>query len=192
VIRKKEKYMPSEKEKMLRGDLYDALDPQLVMERRRARDITREFNTSRDDDTEKRSQLLATLFGKSGKNVWIEPPFYCDYGSNIYLGDNVYFNFNCVVLDVTRVEIGDHVLFGPNVQIYTATHPLDFQVRRQGLENALPVRIGSDAWVGGAAILYPGVTIGERTVLAAGSVVTSDIPSAVLAAGNPCRVIREL
>ena len=127
-----------------------------------------------------------------GKEVWIEPPFYCDYGSNITLGDNVFFNFNCVVLDVTPVVIGSRVLFGPAVQIYAATHPLSAAERRSGLEAGKPVEIGDDVWVGGGAIICPGVQIGPESVIGAGSVVTRNIPARVLAAGNPCRVIREL
>jgi len=122
----------------------------------------------------------------------MQRPFFCDYGTNIELGRKVFFNFNCVVLDVTPVRIGDHTLFGPEVLIYTATHPLDAEVRRAGLEFAKPVEIGADVWVGGGAIICPGVRIGARAVIGAGSVVTRDIPDDVFAAGNPCRVIRPL
>nr|WP_304944991.1 sugar O-acetyltransferase [Verrucomicrobium sp. BvORR034] len=125
-------------------------------------------------------------------DAWIQPPFYCDYGYNIVLGSKVFFNFNCVVLDVMPVTIGSNVLFGPAVQIYTATHPLSAMERRTWREAAKPVTIGSDVWVGGGAIICPGVTIGDRTVIGAGSVVTRSIPSDVVAAGNPCRVIRRL
>jgi maltose O-acetyltransferase len=123
--------------------------------------------------------------------VWMQPPFYCDYGSNIFLGTRVFFNFNCVVLDVCAVRIGDYTLFGPSVQIYTAMHPLDAELRRRH-EFAKPVTIGDDVWVGGAAVICPGVTIGSKAVIGAGSVVTRDIPENVFAAGNPCRVIRTL
>ena len=150
------------------------------------------MNDSRDDEDDLRRRVLADLIGNAGKDLWIEPPFYCDYGSNITVGDAVYFNFNCVVLDVATVTIGDRVLFGPNVQIYTATHPMDWQIRAQGLEYAKPIAIGSHVWVGGAAILCPGVTIGDRSVIGAGAVVTKDVPPDVFAAGNPCRVIRSL
>ena len=126
-----------------------------------------------------------------GDDVWIQPPFFCDYGSNIYLGRKCYFNFNCVLLDVCNIRIGDYSIFGPNVQIYTATHPFEAELRRTQ-EFGKPVTIGSDVWVGGGAIICPGVTIGSRTIIGAGSVVTRDIPDAVFAAGNPCRVIREL
>lgn len=182
----------TEREKMLSGQLYNALDPELTAARRRARDLVYDFNRTREADAELRLQILKQLLGKMGQNVWIEPPFYCDYGANISLGDNVFFNFNCVVLDVTPVEIGDRVLFGPNVQIYTATHPLDAETRRTGLEAGRPIRIGSDVWIGGSVVLCPGVTVGDRTVIGAGSVVTRDLPDGVFAAGNPCRVIRHL
>jgi len=184
--------MNIEKQNMLAGRLYNPLDPQLVSERRRARDLLFELNHSHDFEQEKRAAILRDLFGQSGDAIWIEPPFYCDYGSNIALGDRVFFNFNCVVLDPATVTIGSDVLFGPAVQIYTATHPLDHRERRSGKELARPVTIGSDVWVGGGAIVCPGATIGSRTVIGAGSVVTKDIPENVFAAGNPCRVIRGL
>lgn len=183
--------MRSEKEKMLAGELYDPLDPQLCEERVTARHLCLAINASREDEPAERRRLLTQLFGEAS-DVWLQPPFFCDYGTNIRLGKKVFFNFNCVVLDVMEVTIGDYTLFGPAVQIYTATHPLDAQVRRQGLEAAKPVTIGSDVWVGGGAIICPGVTIGDRSIIGAGSVVTRDIPSDVFAAGNPCRVIRPL
>jgi len=182
--------MATEREKMLRGDLYNAADPELTAARRRARDLMRALNTGHDEA--ERLQIIAELLGEQGENVWIEPPFFCDYGQNIRVGDSVFFNFNCVVLDVAPVEIGSHVLFGPNVQIYTATHPIDAETRRTGLELGKPIRIGSDVWVGGSVIINPGITIGSRTVIGAGSVVTRDLPDDVFAAGNPCRVIRSL
>ncbi|HEU0298408.1 MAG TPA: sugar O-acetyltransferase [Longimicrobium sp.] len=182
----------TEKEKMLAGELYDAADPQLVAERRRARDLLCALNASRDGEREARAALLRELLGAAGEGVWIEPPFFCDYGTNIRLGDRVFFNFNCVVLDVAQVTIGSDVMFGPAVQIYTATHPLDHRERRGGLEAAKPITIGDDVWVGGGAIILPGVTIGGRSVIGAGSVVTKDVPPDVFAAGNPCRVIRAL
>lgn len=184
--------MVTEKEKMLRGELYNAADPQLVMERRRARNLLKAFNDTLDEEQDRRQQLLGELLGALGRNVVIEPPFYCDYGTNITLGDGVFFNFNCVVLDVTPVEIGSNVLFGPSVQIYTATHPVDYRERQTGLEFGKPIHIGSDVWVGGGAIIGPNVTIGDRAVIGAGSVVVKDIPPDVFAAGNPCRVIRAL
>lgn len=181
--------MKTEKEKMLAGELYSAPDPQLSEERQFCRERLQEFNGSPEGDEEERSRILARLFGKE-TDVAIQPPFYCDYGTNISLGEKVFFNFNCVVLDVMPVIIGDNVLFGPSVQIYTATHPLDAVERRSGLESAKAITIGSDVWIGGGAIICPGVTIGDRSVIGAGSVVTRDIPADVIAAGNPCRVMR--
>lgn len=182
--------MATEREKMLRGDLYNAMDPELVEARRQTRELLRAFNS--ESDEARRSEILAQIIGRVGEKVIIEPPFYCDYGSNITLGDNVFLNYNCVVLDVTPVTIGNDVLIGPAVQIYTAMHPLDVQTRRTGLEMGAPIRIGDEAWIGGAAIILPGVTIGARAVIGAGSVVTRDVPEGVFAAGNPCRVIRAL
>lgn len=184
--------MKTEKEKMLACELYDPLDKQLSDERRKARLLTEQLNQSGDDEEELRKKILAELIPDAGEGLWLQPPFYCDYGSNMKLGKKVFFNFNCVVLDVAQVAIGDYVLFAPNVQVYTATHPMDWKVRAGGLEFAKPITIGSHVWVGGGAIICPGVTIGERTVIGAGSVVTKDIPSDVFAAGNPCRVIRKL
>src|SRR3954453_10950510 len=181
--------MKTEKAKMLAGELYDPLDPQLSQERQRARDLCKLLNDSREDQQEERRRILSELFGKA-TDAWVQPPFFCDYGTNISLGTKVFFNFNCVVLDVMQVTIGNNVLFAPSVQIYTATHPINAAERRKWLESAKPISIGSDVWVGGGAIICPGVTIGDRTVIGAGSVVTRDIPPDVIAAGNPARVIR--
>jgi len=183
--------MRSEKEKMLAGELYDPFDAELVAARERARDLCQELNASRERDQELRRRILTELFGTGGDTVWMQPPFYCDYGSNIHLGERVFFNFNCVILDVCEVRIGDFTLFGPAVQVYTATHPLNAELRRTQ-ESGKPIEIGSDVWIGGGAILCPGVKIGSKSVIGAGSVVTRDIPAGVLAAGNPCRVIREI
>lgn len=177
---------------MLAGELYNALDPELSAERRWARNLLKELNDSWDEEQERRAAIISQLFGSIGEGTWIEPPFHCDYGANITLGDHVYFNFNCVILDPAPVVIGNGVLFGPNVQIYTATHPIDYLERRSGLEFAKSVEIGSDVWIGGSAVISPGVTIGSQSVIGAGSVVTKDIPESTFAAGNPCRVIREL
>jgi maltose O-acetyltransferase len=183
--------MPTEREKMLAGELYDPLDPELVRARDRARDLCQDLNATREADQEIRRRILSGLFGRGGDSVWMQPPFYCDYGSNILLGERVFFNFNCVVLDVCQVTIGDYTLFGPAVQIYTATHPMNAALRRKH-ESARPIEIGSDVWVGGGAIINPGVRIGSRSVIGSGSVVTRDVPESVFAAGNPCRVIREI
>ncbi len=181
--------MRSELEKMLAGELYDAFDPALVQGRQRARNLCADLNTSRDEATQR--AILQQLIGTGGDSIWMTPPFHCDYGSNIHLGERVYFNFNCVILDVCRVTVGDFTLFGPAVQIYTAMHPLNAELRRRE-EFGKPVEIGSDVWVGGGAIICPGVRIGSKTVIGAGSVVTRDLPERVFAAGNPCRVIREI
>lgn len=184
--------MNSEKAKMLRGELYDPLDAQLCRERRRARLLIRQLNDCPDDQTEARAGLIRQLIPASGEGAWIEPPFFCDYGSNISLGDAVFFNFNCVILDVAAVRIGSRVLFGPGVQVYAASHPLRAEERRSGLEFGRPIEIGDDVWIGGGAIICPGVRIGARAVIGAGSVVTRDVPEGVLAAGNPCRIIRAI
>ena len=184
--------MKSEKQKMLDGELYNALDKELSDDRLKTRLLIKQLNDSAEDQSEIRNNVLRLLIPKAGPGLWLQPPFYCDYGYNIVTGENVFFNFNCVVLDVTYVTIGSRTLFGPNVQIYTATHPMDPKQRASGLEFAKPIRIGDDVWVGGSAVICPGVTIGSRTVIGAGSVVTKDIPGDVFAAGNPCRVIRKL
>lgn len=183
--------MATEKEKMLSGALYNAADAELVAARRRARRLLQMLNASDPDSPAARSRLLADLFGAPTDAV-IEPPFFCDYGFNLALGRNVFMNFNCVVLDVCPVHIGDNVLLGPAVQIYTATHPLDAATRRLGLESGKPVAIGPDVWIGGGAIICPGVTIGARAVIGAGSVVTRDVPEGAFAVGNPARVQRHL
>ena len=183
--------MTTERAKMLAGELYDPLDAELVLDRARARDLCWDLNATRESDSELRRRLLRELFGSGGDSAWIQPPFFCDYGSNIHLGERVYFNFNCVVLDVCEVRIGDFTLIGPAVQIYTATHPLETDLRRKQ-EFAKPITIGKDVWIGGGAILCPGVTIGDRTVVGAGSVVTKSLPEGVVAAGNPCRVLRSM
>ncbi|MEH6387858.1 sugar O-acetyltransferase [Pseudomonas profundi] len=181
-----------ERDKMLRGELYDPLSPELVAARNRARLLTRAFNHTSDSEQAERDRLLRELVPDCGSDVTIEPPFLCDYGDNITLGDRVFFNFNCVILDVARVVIGSNVLFGPGVQVYAATHPMSAAQRRTGLESGKPVTIGDDVWVGGGAVVCPGVTVGAGTVIGAGSVVTRDIPAEVFAAGNPCRVIKAI
>lgn len=177
---------------MLSGELYNALDEELADERMHTRILLKELNDSREDEVKKRTDILKELIPNSGDGLWIQPPFYCDYGTNLYLGDKVFFNFNCVILDVMTVKIGNRSLVGPNVQIYAATHPLNHKERASGLEYAKPVTIGEDVWLGGSVVICPGITIGDRSVIGAGSVVTKDIPSDVFAAGNPCKVIRKL
>lgn len=183
--------MPTEREKMLAGELYDPHDAELVALRTRARDLVWQLNATREGDAVVRRHLLETLFGTCGTGVWLQPPFFCDYGVNIHLGEKVYFNFNCVVLDVCEVRVGDRTLFAPNVQIYAATHPLDAELRKTR-ELGKPITIGSDVWVGGSAVILPGVTIGDRAVIGAGSVVTKDVPAGALVVGNPARIVRQL
>ncbi len=183
--------MSTEKEKMLNGQLYDARDEELTLERKKARQLLHRLNVIDYGNEDKYSEITRELFPNSKSDIWIEPPFFCDYGYNIIAGENVFFNFNCVVLDVMPVKIGRNVLFGPNVQIYTATHPINYRERRKWLESAKAITIGDDCWIGGGAIICPGVTIGNRTIIGAGSVVTKDIGDDVIAVGNPCKVIKE-
>lgn len=183
--------MRTEREKMVAGELYDALDAELMASRDRARDLCQTLNATREAEQDARRDLLKKLFGKGGETVWMQPPFFCDYGWNIELGERVFFNFNCIILDVCPVSIGDFTLFGPGVQILTPMHPLDAELRRKQ-EYGKPIQIGSDVWVGGGALILPGVRIGSKSVIGAGSVVTRDVPDEVFAAGNPCRVIRPI
>jgi maltose O-acetyltransferase len=184
--------MGSEKEKMLNGELYDASDPQLVSERNRARDLTKQYNRTTADNQRERQELLDELLGSVGRECKIEPPFRCDYGYNIYIGENFYANFDCVILDVCRVDIGRNCQIGPGVHIYTATHPLDAAERTKGPEYGKPVTIGDNVWIGGSAVLNPGVTIGDNSVIASGAVVTEDVPNEVVVQGNPAKVVKEL
>ncbi len=183
--------MKTERDKMIAGEPYRPADAELTTARHRARDLCRAFNATTDHEADRRRALLTDLFAAGGDTAEIEPPFYCDYGSNIELGAHVLFNFNCVVLDVCRVRIGAHTLIAPSVQIFTAAHPMDALERRKH-EFGKPVDIGEDVWIGGGSIILPGVTIGSRTVIGAGSVVNRNIPEGVLAVGNPCRVVREI
>jgi len=176
---------------MLAGELYDPMDAELVDARARARNLCLELNASREEQQGERRRILTELFGSGGETVWMQPPFFCDYGSNIELGERVFFNFNCVVLDVCPVKIGSFTLFGPAVQILTPMHPWKAEQRRKE-EFGKPIDIGSDVWVGGGAIILPGVRIGSRAVIGAGSVVTRDVPDGVFASGNPCRAVREI
>jgi maltose O-acetyltransferase len=182
----------SERERMVRGELYRADDPELMRERARARELAARYNATLQGDGEQRRVLLSELLAEVGAEVWIEPPFFCDYGWNISLGARVFLNFNCVVLDVAPVRIGALTQIGPAVQICTATHPVDAAEREAGLEYARPIQLGRNVWIGAAAVIGPGVTIGDGSVIGAGSIVLRDVPAGVLAAGNPCRVIREL
>lgn len=181
--------MKSEKEKMLAGELYDASDRLLTQERQRARSLTHQLNTAHYGDRSAYKQILSALLPNAAADIWIEPPFFCDYGYNLYTDEKVFFNFNCVLLDVMPIRIGSNVLFGPNVQVYTAAHPVDALERRQGLEFAKPIFIGNDCWIGGNAIISPGVTIGDRCVVGAGAVVTRDAPADSIVVGNPAKLI---
>ncbi len=183
----------SEYEKMLAKERYLWTDPALIELQDQARDILQVYNALSRRKMNERSQCLAKLLGRVGSDVWIESPFYCDYGRHILLGDRVYMNFNCILIDCNFIEIGDDSFLGPSVQIYTATHPLNAIERSTpGNDIALPVHIGRHVWIGGGAIVLPGVQIGDRSTIGAGSVVTRDIPPDVMAAGNPCRVLKEL
>lgn len=182
----------TEKEKMLVGKLYLASDEELLAQRLKARRLARLYNTTIETEDAQRREILSQWFGVIGESISIEPPFQCDYGSNIFVGNNFYANFGCILLDCARIEIGDNVLLAPNVQIYTAHHPTDPKLRLSGKELASPITIGHNVWLGGGVIVCPNVRIGDNTTIGASSVVTKDIPANVIAVGNPCRVIRQL
>ena len=184
--------MKSELEKMLAGELYNANDPELVQMRFKARSLFAKYNQTMAENTLERKLILKQLFAETGEQIDIQTPFYCDYGSNIYAGENLFINFNCTILDCAKVTFGKNVFLAPNVQLYAAHHPIIASERIKGPELASPITIGDNVWLGGGVIVCPGVTIGENTTIGAGSVVTKDIPANVLAAGNPCRVIRHI
>ncbi len=182
----------TELEKMIAGELYNAGDPELVTARSKARRLFTQYNAAGYDDKETKTGILKQLLGSFAGNIDIQSPFYCDYGFNIVAGDNLFMNFNCIVLDCAKVTFGHNVFLAPNVQLFTAYHPVIASERIKGPEYAAPITIGNNVWLGGGVIVCPGVTIGDNTTIGAGSVVTKDIPANVLAVGNPCRVIREL
>lgn len=184
--------MESEKEKMLTGKPYKASGEELFRERQAAKELVFDFNSLRPNKVEERNELLKQLLGSTKKNFYFEPPFYCDYGYNIAIGENFYANYNLIILDCAKVSIGDNVLIGPNVGIYTAGHPIHHEIRNQEYEYAFPVSIGNNVWLGGNVVINPNVSIGDNAVIGAGSVVTKDIPGNVVAVGNPCRIVREL
>lgn len=181
--------LPSEKSKMLAGDLYRAADPELEADRRRANFLNVAYNSFATDDPQRAQGFLRELLGAFGEESAIRPPFYCDYGSNIRIGNGVFLNFGCVLLDVVAIEIGDLTQIGPNVQIYTADHPREPALRRVGFESGRPVRIGRNVWIGGGAILLPGINVGDDAVIGAGSVVTADVPHGATVVGNPARLL---
>jgi maltose O-acetyltransferase len=195
--------MPSEREKMLAGEDYNARDPELLAIARRARTLLSQLNSSPAALPEGRVPLLAQLLGDAADGVWIESPFFCDYGENIYLGKDTFINMNCVFLDSAEIRVGEDGLIGPNVQLYTVFHPLlaaerimpgwtPAMRRAKYRTRARPIQIGSKVWIGGGTIVMPGVTIGDNSTIGAGSIVTQDIPSNVLAFGQPCRVRQQL
>lgn len=184
--------MRTEKEKMLQEDLYRAGDTELQADVANSRQLTRLFNNTTEEQKDYRKQLLKKIFKKTGDNIYVEPPFRCDYGTNTTIGNNFYANFDCIFLDVAPIKIGENVMFGPRVSLLTPGHPIDAIVRNSGLEFGKAITIGDNVWFGGNVVVNPGVTIGNNTIIGSGSVVTKNIPNNVIAAGNPCKIIREI
>jgi len=184
--------MDSEKAKMISGKPYKAFSDELLKERQYAKEQVFKFNSFRPNEITKRNEVLKKLLGKTKSTFFIEPPFRCDYGYNIEIGENFYSNYNLIILDCAKVIIGDNVLMGPNVSIYTAGHPLHYKKRNQEYEYAFPISIGNNVWIGGNVVINPGIIIGDNSVIGSGSVITKDIPSDVIAMGNPCKVLREI
>ena len=182
----------NQKERMLSGLPYKAWLDGLSEERMENKKKIYEYNMVRPDETDKMDKLIKDILGKTGEKVWIEQPFHCDYGKNIEIGNNFFANYNCTILDVGKVTIGENVQFAPNVAIYTAGHPIHQDSRNSGYEYGLPITIGDNVWIGGNSVVNPNVHIGNNVVIGSGSVVTKDIPDNVIAVGNPCRVIRKI
>lgn len=182
----------TEKEKMLSGKPYKSFGEELFKERQYAKEMIFEFNSLNPNEVEKRNEIIKKLFGKSSDGFFIEPPFRCDYGYNISIGENFYTNYNCTILDCAKVTIGDNVMFAPNVSLFTAGHPIHFEPRNAGIEYAFPITIGNNVWLGGGVIVNPGITIGDNVVVGSGSVITKNIPPNSIAVGNPCKIIREI
>ena len=191
----------TEREKMLAGELYDCGDEELLTQWHKAKDLIRDYNQLNSGNSQRKEKILTDLLGAKGKNLWITPPFYADYGNNIYFGNNCEVNMNCTFLDDNIIKIGDHALIAPNVQIYTAYHPTNASLRFASPKSdgsfefcrtqTAPVTIGNNTWIGGGVIIMPGVTIGDNVVIGAGSVVTKNVPNNTIAYGNPCRVVRK-
>lgn len=181
--------MKTQRERMLAGELYK-IDDELAEMMKNARILLKKFNDAAVEDVAVRTALIKKLVAETGENVFFEPPFRCDYGNNIFLGENFYANFECIMLDIAPIRIGENVMFGPRVSLYTAGHPLDPTIRNSGLEFGKPITIGDNVWIGGDTVVNPGVTIGDNVVIGSGSVVTKDIPANTVAAGNPCRVLK--
>lgn len=181
----------TEKEKMINGQMYNAADEQLYKDRIKAQNLCYLFNQTSSNELEKRDSILNELLGSYGKDKYIEPSFKCDYGYNISIGDNFYANYDCIILDICKVKIGDNCLIAPRVCIYTATHPIDSKTRYSGLEYGKPITIGNNVWIGGNAVICPGVTIGNNAVIAAGSVVVKDVADNTVVAGIPAKVIKQ-
>ena len=183
----------SEKEKMLAGEIYDAnYDKELIEDRYKAKNLCHEFNNLKPSDIEAREKIIKKLFGKTGQQILIEQNFWCDYGYNIFVGENFYMNHNCIILDAGRVEFGNNIFIAPNCAFYTAGHPIEPEIRNRGLEYAKPIKVGNNVWIGGNITVLPGVTIGDNVTIGVGSVVVKDIPSNIVAVGNPCKVIKEI
>ncbi|MDI3090516.1 maltose acetyltransferase domain-containing protein [Priestia megaterium] len=184
--------MRTEREKMLNGEMYNPADAQLRRDREHARRQVRIYNETLESEDTKRTELLKDLFGSTGENVYVEPNIRVDYGYNIFVGENFFANFDCVILDICKVSFGDNCLLGPGVHIYTATHPIDPNERNSGKEYPKPIIFGDNVWIGGSSVINPGVTIGDNVVIASGSVVTKDVPNNVVVGGNPAKIIKKL
>ena len=184
--------MRTEKEKMLAGEMYDPADPVLLKEREEARCKVRIYNQTLETEGAKRTELLKELLGSTGENVYMEPNIRFDYGFNTYVGENFFANFDCTILDVCEVRFGDNCMLGPGVQIYTAAHPLNPTERNSGKEYAKPITFGNNVWIGGSAVITPGVTIGNNAVIASGAVVTKNVPDNVVVGGNPAKIIKRI